>query len=234
MTASLRRPHHKQGYTLLEILVAVLILGIMSLMVFGSFHSLMTATQRAEATLDGLHARSALLSRIAVSLRTSVFDGQRPESYEFVHEDGGTGVPRDTISWVTTSSHLLPPGMTTLEGVRRVELSIQDVDGQEGLAVRAFPDSWELDDPEVDDVDYTIIDTRVRGLDVILYDVNEEDWTDEWQRSRQLPVSVVITLYLQGEEDSGRLTPVRQRVDIPVGRTSRQLRRGGGRRVELQ
>jgi prepilin-type N-terminal cleavage/methylation domain-containing protein len=217
----------KRAFTLLEILLAVLVLGVMTLMIFGTFHSLISATSRAESTLNSLHVHTSVLEQIAGSLRASVFDGAEPETFEFVHEDGTAGDPDDRISWVSASSLLLPPDFPTAGAANRFELSMQDVDGERGLALRAFPSSWELDDPEVEEVPYTLISTQVEGLDVVMYDVNESEWTDEWERTRQLPISLILTLDVTDPEEPETETTIRQRVDIPVARLSRLLRRGG-------
>lgn len=217
----------KRAFTLLEILLAVLILGVMSLMIFGTFHSLISATSRAESTLNSLHVHTPVLEQISGSLRASVFDGAEPEKFEFVHEDGDAGSPDDRISWVSASSLLLPPDFPTAGAANRFELSMQEVDGLRGLALRAFPASWELDDPEVEEVPYTLISTRVEGLDVVIYDVNESEWTDDWERTRQLPLSLILILEVLDPETPDRTLTVRQRVDLPAARLSRLLRRGG-------
>ena len=232
MNASRSAHRQKRGYTLLEVLLAVGILGIMSLMIFGTFHSILTATQEAEMSMEELHLQSNVLNQVAASLKSSLFDGERPENFEFFHEDGDEEFPADTISWVTSSTLLLPPEYPALGDTNRLELSIEDIDGERGLAVRAYTSGWKRDDPEAEEVEPVLISTTVKGLDAVIYDLNENDWVEDWERTRQLPLAVIITLTLEDPNEEGEVMEVRQLVQIPVAKRSRALRRGG-RQVEV-
>lgn len=232
MRISLISPVQKRGFTLLEILLAMGILGVMSLMIFGSFYSIMTATREAENALDEVHLSSTLLSQVSTSLRSSVFDGSQPENFEFFHEDADRDYPADIISWVTPSSLLLPADYPTPGTATRIELTIAEVDGETGLAVRAYSSAWKRDDPDAEDVEPQLISTLVKGLDVVMYDVSENDWVEEWERSRQVPAAVIITLTIQNPNDERDMITVRKLVNIPIAKLSRAQRRGE-RRVEL-
>jgi hypothetical protein len=75
---------------------------------------------------------------------------------------------------------------------------------------------------------------RVKGLELKIYDLNRNEWVDEWERDNQLPVTLSLTLYVQTDESrTGRLQKYTRRIDIPLGPVSRETRRGR-RRIQGQ
>ncbi|WFB35721.1 type II secretion system protein [Kiritimatiellota bacterium B12222] len=216
----------RSGFTLLEVLLAMSILSIMGLMVFGSFRSLVDTTTRAENALDKLHLSDTLMNQIEDSLRAAVFSADHPEIYSFLYEKG-TGNPQDdTFSWVTSSTAFLPADTPALTGLNRIELSIQDVDGETGLAVRAFSSLLDPESNEAEDVEPWLISDQVTGMHLNFYDPSEQTWEEEWERTNQLPTTLALTLSFASEDPiEPDLVRVR-RIDIPVGKLSRDSRRG--------
>lgn len=222
----------RRGFTLLEILLALSILSLMGLMVFGSFRALVDTTTRAEKALDDRHLSETLLGQIHQSLYESVFFDTDPRRYRFVYEKGTGNPPDDRFSWVTRANALLPSETPTLGGLNRVELSVQEVDGLTGLAVRAWPALFDPESEEAEAVEPQLISRAVKGLELHFYDPGEADWVDEWERDNQLPVTLVLTLYMQMDDPETALRRYARRIDIPVGPLSRQTRRGQRQRGE--
>jgi len=222
---------HRQAFTLLEVLLAVSILGIMSLMIFGSFRSLVESTTQAEQALDRLHQGEEVLDQLVRSLRSAAWFDSQPTLYAFQHEKGTGDPPDDMASWVSSTMAFLPPNYPTREGLNRIFLGIEEIDGETGLAVSAYPYMLSPDDEEVEEVEPWLISPRIKGFSLRYYDLTEEDWVDEWERDNQLPTTVEVTLYLEPLEPGGDWRKRVRRVDIPVGAISRATRRGG-RQVE--
>lgn len=216
-------PHSSKGFTLLEVLLALSILGIMGTMIFGSFRGLVDATSRAENAMDELHVVETLANRIADSLEAAVWFDSDPERYEFRHEIGTGTLPADTLSWVTTQ----PPFQTgERDGLIRVELGIGDPDGEEALMMKTMSSLWDEDDPEVEDLEAVEITRSVKGLKFWCYDAQEQEWVEEWERERQLPLSVVLILTLQQNNERGSTRDIVRRVDLPLAPLSRATTRG--------
>jgi hypothetical protein len=134
-------------------------------------------------------------------------------------------------SWVTSTMTLLPPNYPTREGLNRIFLSIEEIDGETGLAVSAYPYLVDPEDDRVEEVEPWLISSRVKGLKFRFYDLNEQDWVEEWERDNQIPLFVEVTLELEPLEEQGDPVILTRRVDIPVGKVSRATRRGR-RRVQ--
>jgi general secretion pathway protein J len=216
----------RRGFTLLEILLAMSILSLMGLMVFGSFRALMDTTTRAEHALDDLHLSETLLAQITESLHAAVFFDSDPARYSFLYEKG-TGTPLDdTFSWVTRSKAFLPPDFPTREGLNRIELSVQEADGENGLTMRAYSSLLDPESDEAEAVEPRLISKAVKGLELHFYDPGESDWVDDWERNNQLPVTLTLSLYVQADDPEAQMQKHTRRIDIPLGPLSRQSRRG--------
>ena len=223
-----RTPHpalRTEGFTLLEVLLALSILAIMGLMMFGSFRSMVVATTRAEDAMDELHVVEALTNRIGDSLRTAAFYDSKPKRYEFRHEVAVSTSDADSISWVTTH----PPFRTEgLEGLIRVELTVEEVDGEDALVQRTWSSLWGENAPEIEDIEPVVITHSVKGLKVWCYDRQEDDWVDEWQRKRELPPSVILVLTIESEEEGEPDREVATQINLPMAALSRATKRGKG------
>lgn len=217
----------RRAFTLLEVLLAMTLLGIMGIMVFGTLRTLVDATTRAEETLDELHLSETVLDQLGESLRSAAYFDSDPRRYTFLYEKGTGNPPDDRFSWVTRSTAFLPSTYPTRDGLNRVEIGIGNIDGETGLAVRAFSSLLDREGPEAEDVTPWLVTRRVKGIEVKIYDLNQNEWVDDWERDNQLPVTLSLTLYVQEDGSrTGRLQTYTRRIDIPVGPVSRETRRG--------
>jgi prepilin-type N-terminal cleavage/methylation domain-containing protein len=216
----------RAGFTLLEILLALSILAMISLMIFGSFRSIVENIAATEEAMESLHHGEIVFEQLVGSLRSAAYFDSNPAAFTFLHEPGIGNPPEDMLSWVTGSMAFLPPRYPTLQGLNRIFLSIEEIDGQRGLAVSAVPHLKNLDDDRVSEVEPWLISPRVRGLRARFYDMRTDEWVDEWEDERQIPQVLEITLFLEPLEERGPLRELVRRVDIPVARLSREVRRG--------
>lgn len=216
----------KRGFTLLEVLLSLLILGMMSLLIFGSFRSLVESTQRAEEVMESLHHGEIVAEQLFSSLASAAFFESNPALFNFLHQRGAGNPPDDMISWVTGTMAFLPPRYPTRQGLNRLFLSIEEIDGVRGLAVSAYPHLVDPDDMFVEQVELWIVSPRVKGLQARFYNMTLNEWVDEWEDERQIPQFVEITLFLEPLEERGPYREIVRVVEIPVARVSREVRRG--------
>ncbi|MCC5849297.1 MAG: prepilin-type N-terminal cleavage/methylation domain-containing protein [Verrucomicrobia bacterium] len=226
MKRPVNRPVKSQGFTLLEVLLALLILGMMSLMIFGSFQSVVETTTHAERAMESLHHGEVVMEQLIGSLRSASFFDSNPSVYTFQHERGIGTPPDDMLSWVTGTMSFLPPRYPTRQGMNRLFLSIEEIDGVRGLAISAYPHLVDPDDILVAQVEPWMISPKVKGLQVRFYDMTAEEWVDEWEDERQIPQFVEVTLFMEPLEERGPYRELVRRVEVPVGRISRETRRG--------
>jgi len=216
----------RRGFTLLEVLLSVLILGMISLMIFGSFRSITESIMATEQAMESLHHGEIVLEQLVSSLRSAAFYETTPGAYTFRHEKGVGTPPNDMLSWVSGTMAFLPPRYPTRQGLNRIFLSIEEIDGKRGLAVSAYPHLTDPEDAFVDKVAPWMISSRVLGLQARFYNLTTNTWEEEWLDERQIPPFIEITLFLEPLEERGPLREVVRLIDVPVARISREVRRG--------
>ncbi|MCC5844781.1 MAG: prepilin-type N-terminal cleavage/methylation domain-containing protein [Verrucomicrobia bacterium] len=216
----------RRGFTLLEILLALSILSIISVMIFGSFRSIVESVTATEEAMESLHHGEIVFEQLVSSMRSAAYFDSNPEAFTFLHEPGLGNPPDDMLSWVTGTMAFLPPRYPTRQGLNRIFLSIEDIDGQRGLAVSAYPHLLNPEDDQVEEIEPWMISPRVKGLRARFYDMRTEEWVDEWEDERQIPQILEITLFMEPLEERGPLREIVRRIDIPVARLSREVRRG--------
>jgi prepilin-type N-terminal cleavage/methylation domain-containing protein len=213
-------PHSKphRGFTLLEVMIAVVILAVAMTVAWQTFTSVTRAWTGARVVMDQLHHGDFVLDRLTSSLRSMVFFGETaPEKYAFRMENNSSGYGEHTISWVTGSRALIPPGEAYAYGLRRIEIGAgADEEGSEGLVVRTWP---YLADEEKIEKRGLLLSENIKGLRCRVYDTaeGEEGWKDIWEISNAVPGLIEITLYADPAKEYGDPVEFRRLIEIPLG-----------------
>jgi len=199
---------------MVELLVALCILSIAFLLIWNTFSSTLRAWERGGELLDELRHGDFVMEQLVLSLRSAAFFGTAPGVYGFRLDPGGGEYPRDEISWVTSSSSLIPPDSPLANGLFRITVGIEDNDdGDPAVAVRAYPHLAEEEDTRVDP---WYISTEVKGLECRTYNAEDEYWENRWEDTNAIPSLVEITLYLDPIEKYGDPVEMKRLVEIPV------------------
>lgn len=202
---------NSSAFTLVELMLAISILGVIIGVVASTFHVGVTAWRAGTSAADSVHRADAVMEQVYMALRSSYYpESSSPQyKYGFVHTDDGGDLPHssDRISWVKLGNALIGED-TPYAGVpHRVELFIGDSSEEyvPGLYVR----SWRLDGQEEDfdpdeDVTPVLISREVSGFDCKVLDPDEslEDmqdcddlpWIDDWEDTNRIPESVLISM----------------------------------------
>jgi prepilin-type N-terminal cleavage/methylation domain-containing protein len=201
------------GFTLIEVLVAVLILTMAFTIIWTTFSVSLSGWRRGQVALDRIHHGDFVMEQVVSALRSAAHFSTRPDKYGFWLEDHGEN---DEVSWVTSGSAFMKPEDPLARGLHRIWIGIKDNrDGEPSFAVRAYPHFAK--DMEPDDVDPLIISSRVKGLDCKIWNNETEDWDNEWENTNTVPPLVQVTLFLEPMERGGPAVEVTRMVEIPVG-----------------
>ena len=199
------------GFTLLEVLVAVVLLATAFTIIWSTFATTLDGWRRSGEFLDRITHGDFVIDQMVSSLRSTAFFKNRPEKYGFwLDSKGGGDAPRDTISWVTSGSAFMLPDDPLANGLYRIMLGVED----DGLEVRSFQHLKE--EIEKDEVDPWVVSPRVIGLDCEVYNFEEEDWDDEWEDTNSVPSLVLITLYMEPVEKNEPPVKLQRVVEIPI------------------
>lgn len=198
--------HPPDGFTLVEIMVAI---GILA-MVLAAIYSSWTAILRgSKVGLDA--AASAQRARITIrvledSLGSAQSFAANLPYYYFAAENGDTPM----LSFVARLSKSFPrSGKFGDLDVRRVSFTVEaGPDGSRQLVLRQNPLVMDFDE---DEKEYPIVLAKnVKDFEMEFWDTNRNppDWVDEWEgpKTNQLPKLVMITLKLADNPHSSHVT----------------------------
>ena len=230
----------RRGFTLLEVILAVTILSVVTLVSFYSFNAAVRSWIAGTSYINGITHADYILEQVAMALRSAYYPdtGRMEGAYGMRLEDDGDGVDaRDMLTWVKIGSALVGADADYAGSPHRIEISVQDTlssDGSlpgSGFAVRAWRVDLQPDDFEPDDEPFLVLSPRIRGLNFRMLDPDKEEddlsgelnWLDAWDTDAQtnrLPRDVEVTLYLDGAEPDDEPVPVRRVISIPLAELS--------------
>jgi prepilin-type N-terminal cleavage/methylation domain-containing protein len=225
----------RAGFTLLELLMAILILSIMMLVSFVCFDAVVQSWTAGMEMSDSMAQADYVMNQIESGLRSAYFSAsvQKEDERGFQFTDNGEGASaRDSIAWMKEGRAFVGSlkgidGKTEIaEMPHRVMLYVEDggrkgEDG--GLMAKAWSSDFQPDDFDVEeDVKAFMISPKVIGMDCkVLKEPPEEKakeikWEDEWTSSNALPYKVSVTLYLRPIKEREEPLAVTRDIEIPV------------------
>lgn len=192
-----------RGFTLLEVLIAVILLGILSTALYGSYFTVMRARDRASSGMESRRELGATLDLIrrevsSAMFRTNGANEQHP--LRFVVEDRDNfGVPSSTLELTT----LAPPAVQTFSesGIVIVTYRIAEKDKKLTLT-REERDLFSEDStprayPQMEQISSFLVEC---------YDGSK--WVKSWDTSINgvLPKSVRVTIQVEEEGKTSEFT----------------------------
>lgn len=229
----------RRGFTLLELVMAIMILSIMMLLSFYCFDAVVRSWEAGMEMSDTMGQADHVMEQMASGLRSAYYpdSGSQQEEYGFQFHDGGEGPEaRDAISWVKIGRALVGEDCGFAESPHRVDLWVEDggKDDLSGLAVRSWRVDLQLDEFEPsDDAPMIGLSPRVVGFNCRMLDKDqpmkdeEPNWQDEWDFSNSIPKAVEITLYMQPVQENEEPVEVKRIVEIPLFDLSQNPRKKG-------
>jgi prepilin-type N-terminal cleavage/methylation domain-containing protein len=228
----------RRGFTLLEILVATAILGIVLMTVYGVLARALYAKNHSEERAELYAAGREAVLKMGDELE-SALPPTAGVGVGFVGEAGTDRVPNDRV-WFTMVIRRTLGASLNRGGRAWVSYSLDEVENtpnlfalrrQEELVLTPEPDTGEETDPEAADaaaaatpsaIAAHILD-QVAGLRFRYLDAETGEWLDSWdttaepppgQPPRGLPAAVQITLFLA--DNSGGIHDFSTTVDLPL------------------
>ncbi len=176
------------GFTLIEVLLVVAILGVISAMVFGAF----SGTMRVIETLRNDQDWGPLMRETLQFMANELSAGYRSATVPWVGQSNQqNGQPADTLAFLTTAQER--------SGLNAHETEISRVVyTREGTRLMRFArrNLFGLTDESIEQIE--LLDDVV-GLKLRYYDATAQIWVDQWdgQMRGALPRAVMIELTVQ-------------------------------------
>jgi type II secretion system protein J len=178
------------GFTLVEILVAVGILGLVLYAIYASWTAILRASKVGQEAAASVQRSRIALRVLEDALTSAQSFGLNQRYYGFVAEGGD----KASLSFVSRLSESFPrSGKFGDLSTRRVMFSVeQGRDGTPQLVLRQTPLIMEFD---TDEKEHPLVLARnVREFSLQFWDMRLKDWVDEWKQTNQLPRLVLFTL----------------------------------------
>ncbi len=214
---------------MVELLVAIAILGLISSVTFGIFTAVTKAWQRGMALSDEMQHGDFVMEQLVMGLRSAYYRGggtNAQTQFGFWLEDqGGGSSARDAISWVKLGPSLIGRGSEQSKGPHRVKFHlVPDPDTDESAAAVTVwsPDEYlQPEDFDPDRLDPLLLASGIVGFDCrVATNVDSTDilWEEEWTETNSLPRLVELTLYLQPLQEGESPVAMKRCIEIPVGK----------------
>ena len=188
----------KRGFTLLELLVALSIFSILSVMAYGGLHSVITTKQSIEKAADRVSEIQLVMMRISNDLRQAVKRKIRDEYGDFLPAMQSSQSGDESMSW--TRAGYRNPAQLIRSNVQRVSYKF---DNQKLLRV-----TWSvLDRAQDTEAMETEVLTNIESIEWRFLN-NKLEWVSEWPEDETtteeapLPKAVEFSFELQ---DMGKI-----------------------------
>lgn len=187
--------HVQAGFTLVEVLVAVALLGTIGAMVFAS---LVTTTQAVEAGRERAE-REQTIRKILRVMAEELSLSKRTIAYPWVGMNGTQdGQPADILAFLAMSHEL-----NNLNALTKESESVRVVYTRERDRLIRFVrrNIYTLTDTN-ESLDQLELADRVHAFNVRYYDDQNRTWLDEWPTASKLPKAVLIEVTFQYPDEA--------------------------------
>jgi len=219
-----RPSHSSRGLTLLEVMVAVAILAMVSVLIYGAFDGLSRGKKTLGRANDRYHQGRAALARMTLELSSAFLSLHQPPTEQQFRRltifAGSNGSPADRLDFTSFSHRRLVRDSHESDQNEISYFGSPDpnVSGKIDLARRESP-IIDIEPKRGGEVDVLVDDIDLFELKYL--DPQTGMWTETWDTSQatgqpnRLPFEVKITLALKGGPDGKPITFV-TKIPIPM------------------
>ncbi|MCS6897684.1 MAG: prepilin-type N-terminal cleavage/methylation domain-containing protein, partial [Nitrospira sp.] len=177
--------NRERGFTLIEVLIAIALLGLVAAMVFGS---LITTNRTVEAGRDSA-SREQTVRRVLRVMAEDLSLSRHDSAFPWVGMNGlHEGRPADTVAFLAANDGSRGPAARETELIRVVYT-------REGDRLWRFAKTnlYGSTDESIDRVELA---NHVASFNLRYFDAQGRVWVDEWRGLSKLPKAVLIELTL--------------------------------------
>ena len=233
----------RNGFTLVEAIVAVAILGMVSFMMFRSLLSVLDATQIGAEAADHVQRERVAIKTVEDGLRGMVYYEQNQGMYALtVNPDPDA----PSFSFVSR----VPPnylGSRDFKGqtLRRLQFSVEYINDTRALILEQSHVMRAPDGEEAMPVVRSVLAPDLAEFIIHFWSTSTEDWIDEWTETNSLPSRVKVEMALTRMDGeliqlsnilkrevvihSVSITKNNQNPDLPAAARGRSSGRGSSR-----
>lgn len=231
MTFAASRALRSRGFTLVELLVAIVVLSLISMLIYSAFSSMKRSREGIERVDDRYREGRLAMTRMIRELQSAFISLHAPINTSFLVQKtafiGTTGTPADRLDFDSFSNRRLDRNSHVSD---QCELSYFGSPNPEQQGVldlaRRVSTTLDLDPKKGGRVE--VLATDIDLFDLQYLDAQTGNWVDTWDTTQsvtgqpaRLPVQVRILLVLnggsrQGESRGQRPIRLLSKVSIPI------------------
>jgi len=222
-----------RGFTLVEMVLAMSILGVITLLVFFTFDAALNAWRAGSAFSERISHADFVMDQVSMGLRSAFYPDARNVAPEYgfqIQDNGNDSGARDMFSWTKIGTALVGEDAPYAGTPHRIEVGMYDVPGGgKGFGYRAWRQDFNVEDFDAGKIEPIILSEEIIGVNCRMLDPdmsNDPDadleWIDDWEGSysNRLPRVVEITLYVENPEKdrkhNAKPIAISRLVTIPV------------------
>jgi general secretion pathway protein J len=195
-----------EGFTLLEVLVALMVTSIILGVVYGIVSGISTAKQDLDHDAEGFHQARVLFGRMSREIRSAYFTSSNRDTLF----RGGLDDSRHYFLELTTT--VTAPTLPLASGISRVRYEMrEDPDIPAGLLLMVRQEQSLLPGGEAGKMENRLT-SGVHAFRLRFYDGNQ--WQEEWDTALSKKLPQMIELYLEIDV-AGKVMPFTTTVAIP-------------------
>lgn len=206
------KPRHHSGFTLVEVMLAVTLFGLIITAVYSIWSSALQGWKRSGSLTETLQRERVVFGVLEELTSSLVFMRSDKALYEIrgEHKDDG-----DTISFVTASDALLSPSEAGVAGMRRVTLSQEyDEYRQPYLGIR---NTAAVAEEGTEPVRPRVLSAAVTGFTIRYRHPQSGAWQDAWSERNLLPAAIEYTItFTAGTGPQAVATTATRLVELPL------------------
>ena len=208
---------YNNGFTLLEVIISIVILGIAFTICFQALESTLRSWKKSYIISDNIQHGDFTINQISSAFKCMIFFKNEQKRYAFDYEerviDDSSG---DWVSFVTANNFFYDSKKINNKIPHRIELFLDEIDDIKGLYSITIPIS-------VGAVEYVnnfnpkpkLISSNVNEFEILFWDEENENWLNEWDQENSIPKRILISVSIMTSSDSVPITYSRQ-IEIPA------------------
>ncbi len=224
----------RRGFTLVEMVLSLSILGIITLLSFVSFDAALNAWKVGSEFSERISHADLVMDQLVMGLRSAYYPDTRNPVGEYgfqLVDNGNDEEARDVMTWTKIGTSLVGEEAPYAGTPHRIEVGVYEGKelGVKGMGYRAWRQDFNVEEFDPADVEPVFLSEEVIGLNCRMLDPNmssdpdaELEWVDVWEGdySNRLPRVVEVTLFLENPEKdrkrSAKPIEIKRLVPVPV------------------
>ena len=226
----------KRGFTMVEMLLAIMILAIMTIVSTMVFHTIVHSWTLATEMADNMQRVDYITTQVSYALRSAYFptsgDTTNADGFMLI-DDNENNDPdmSDVISWTKLGPSIVGRNSRFARSPHRVTLFVRserdaDEEHPAGLIAQVIgEDKFRPDDFDEDDEtnwDWFLLGSQVQGFNCRVLDKDEPfsggmaNWQDTWDTSNCIPRRVQLTVWMKPVDEDKEPYPIVRVLELPL------------------